>query len=977
MDFQEKRNIRIFISSTFEDMSIERSELAKTFRELSIKARAYNASLHAIDLRWGIRPGESVVELCLNEIENSQPFFLGIVGERYGTTPPMSEFRENKNLQIKYGKWLENAFDMGMSYTEIEMEFGAFMEMEKAESKGHIVFFVKDSALKDGNSKILNLINKIQYYQDKGLCDVDSYSSVSELVDKVRNYYENELNTLFPRSQLKNFQIERLVQKAILEEKAVTYIPYNDYCMKLDAFIEDNNNQYCVLTGNNGVGKSSLLAHWLKLHNEDDAVCFIYNFIGEGVLKYNVETIREQIFAEVSDQFGIIKTKREISAKDISELFSEVPTDKLLILVLDGVSKLFRNAENEPVNLEWLPIPIDSKIKLIMSDVPKDILTLSFFKQQCMIEIESLQESSERIKLIDDFLGDYGKKLSNEGKVLLANSDICSNCFILKTILNELIYFGKHDNVSDIINWFIEEDKENTLFDKLLIHYENHYSTELVKDVLSLLAVSKFGLEENDIIAILKIRQLDWSQLFCALNLHLSQNNGKIRFAHQDIISAVEKRYGNILWRYRKMLAEYYHDKVKDDTGKCNYMAILEVTYQYYKLDDSEDLYYHLSDFQQCNILLRHDYFNMGLYWRYLMEVDSNRYTITVYEKTADRITEEYAMFLRSFSMFCFDVLCDHQTALKYMELCHNAHAKLFGEQSVEVAVDYERMGDIVRSTGYLNDPLGQALEYYQEAYEILIELPGNHKKDIFDNLLAMGELVDQLNISPNDNYPFNKALNMLNELEGDSLTIARIIQDFANKKYMYGQYKEAREYYMDSIRFRKNVDHPSHPSIANIYISIGKTYEAEGNYSKTIEYYMHAKNMMEELFGEQHDACGRVYYFIGRVLCRMHKDEEGLMYIDDAINIWNNNLGEENAGSAEALLFKAKVYAAMENNDEPSKQARIFAEKAIEIYEKLGSLNDKANSGYSFLAAMYEKKYPKIAELYLKRMHPFIGKID
>ena len=980
MNNLNNRQIRIFVSSTFEDMSMERSELAKTFRELSIKARAYNASLHAIDLRWGIHPGESVVELCLNEIENSHPFFLGIVGDRYGTTPSISEFRENKNLQIKYGKWLEDAFEKGMSYTEIEMQFGAFMEMEKAGYNGHIAFFLKDSALKDGNSKTINLINKIKCYQNKGLCDVDYYSSVTELIGKVRKYYENELETLFPISQLKEFQKEQLVQKAILEEKAANYLPYNDYCAKLDSFVKDNNNQYFVLTGKDGVGKSSLLAHWLKLHNGDDSVRFVYNFIGDGVLKYNVETIREQIYAEVADLYAIVKPKRGITAKDIADLFSDIPTDKPLAIVLVNVSKLFRNAENEPVTLEWLPIPIDSKIKLIMSDVPKDALNHSSIKQECLLEIKPLQETSERIKLIkliDDFLGDYGKKMSDDEKKMLANSDICSNCFILKTILNELIYFGKYDNIKEIINWFVEtEDKDKTLFDKLLVHYENNYSTDMVKDVLSLLVVSKFGLEENDIVDILKIRQLDWSQLFCALNLHLSKNNGKIRFAHQDIINAVENRYGNNLRKYRKMLVEFYHDKVKNDYVH-NYIAILEVAYQCYKLKDSVSLYSHLSDFQQCNVLLRYDYFNTGLYWKFLMEFDINRYNITVYEHAVDTITEEYALFLRDISMFCFDVLSDNQAALKFMEICQNAHAKLFGEQSVEVAVDYERMGEIVRSTGYLNDPLGQALEYYQKAYEILIDLPGNHKKEIFDNLLAMGEFMEQLNFSPADNYPFIKALNLLNELEVDSSTIARIIQDFADKKFIHGKYEEARKYYMDSIRFRKHMVHPSHPSIANKYISIGRTYEAEGNYLKAVEYYMLAKEMLEELFGKQHDTCGRVNYFIGRALCGMRKDEEGLKYIDDAINIWNNILGEENAGSAEALLFKANVYAEMNNSDEPSKQARIYAEKAIEIYEKIGNWNDKANMGYSFLAGMYEKKYPKIAELYLRKLHPLIEPID
>lgn len=57
MNNLNKRQIRIFISSTFEDLATERHELAKTFRELSLKARSYNVSLHAIDLRWGIRQG--------------------------------------------------------------------------------------------------------------------------------------------------------------------------------------------------------------------------------------------------------------------------------------------------------------------------------------------------------------------------------------------------------------------------------------------------------------------------------------------------------------------------------------------------------------------------------------------------------------------------------------------------------------------------------------------------------------------------------------------------------------------------------------------------------------------------------------------------------------------------------------------------------------------------------------------------------
>ena len=972
--FQEKRNIRIFISSTFEDMDVERIELAKTFRELSIKARSYYASLHAVDLRWGIQPGDSVIESCLNEIKNSQPFFLGVIGDRYGSIPSINEFYDNKILQEQYGKWLGDAFAEGMSYTEIEMQYGAFMKMDKMKEKGHIVFYIKDSATRVSNPKIENLIKKINHYKSKGLCDVDSYSSVKELIEKVKSYYGNELETLFPKKKFKEYQIEQIIQKAILEEKASNYIPYYNYCERLDSFIQDNRDQYCVLTGDEGVGKSSLLAYWLMQHKSDNSFLFVYNFIGEGALKYNTETIRTQIYAEVSDLFGMPIPNDKITERDISVLFSEIPMDKPLVIVLDNISKLYRRAENEPETLQWLPIPLDSKVKLIMSNVPNDALEHASIKKEDIVEIRPLQGTENRTKLIENFIGEFGKAkgMSDKEKSIIVESPVCNNCFIIKSILNELIYFGKYDNIADTLNWFVNQNESGyTFFDKLLIHYESQYNETLVKNVLSLLAVSKFGLEEDDIIVMLQVRQFEWSQLFCALNSYLTINNGKIRFIHQSIIDAIDQRYSGDYNAYRQMIINYYEDKIKEVLDLNSNVAIYEVAYQNYIIKDAEKLYSHLSDYKQCRVLFQHDYFNTGIYWKYLIEVDAIKYNIDIYEKfDYENVTKEYADFLLEFSTFCFDVLSNNKAALRYMDICLLVHIKLHGELSLEVAYDYERIGEIVRSTAYFNNPLGQALDYYQKAYQILTELPDNHKYDIFKNLLEMGEIVDQLKISLNENYPLNKALNMLNEIQVESCAIARILDIFANIKFKHGQYKEAREYYRDSIRFREETVHSSHPSIANRYLDIGLTYEEEGNYPEALKQFLLAKEMYESLFGMMHNSCGLAYFFLGRILCKTHKYEEGLNYINEAITIWNTIYGESNINTAEALLHKAKVYSSMNDSDEPCKQARVFAENGIEILEDIGGQEIKINDGYDFLADMYISKYPKIANLYLKKKH-------
>ena len=96
----ENRQIRIFISSTFRDMHDERDYLMKrTFPRLSRIAAKRDVTVTEVDLRWGITEEESrsgkVVDICFREIDNSIPFFIGIIGNRYGWIPEVKELDEN------------------------------------------------------------------------------------------------------------------------------------------------------------------------------------------------------------------------------------------------------------------------------------------------------------------------------------------------------------------------------------------------------------------------------------------------------------------------------------------------------------------------------------------------------------------------------------------------------------------------------------------------------------------------------------------------------------------------------------------------------------------------------------------------------------------------------------------------------------------------------------------------------------------
>ncbi|GHV65977.1 hypothetical protein FACS1894199_08240 [Bacteroidia bacterium] len=96
----EERQIRVFISSTFRDMQAERDYLVtKVFPSIRRYCEERDITFFELDLRWGISEEESqqgkVVDICLKEIEKTNPFFIGLLGERYGWVPTSGERRLN------------------------------------------------------------------------------------------------------------------------------------------------------------------------------------------------------------------------------------------------------------------------------------------------------------------------------------------------------------------------------------------------------------------------------------------------------------------------------------------------------------------------------------------------------------------------------------------------------------------------------------------------------------------------------------------------------------------------------------------------------------------------------------------------------------------------------------------------------------------------------------------------------------------
>jgi hypothetical protein len=92
-----RRNIRIFISSTFSDFIMEREALhERVFPQLESFCRARGATFQPVDLRWGVNEAamrqNDTLRICLEEIARSRrvspkPNFVALIGDRYGWCP--------------------------------------------------------------------------------------------------------------------------------------------------------------------------------------------------------------------------------------------------------------------------------------------------------------------------------------------------------------------------------------------------------------------------------------------------------------------------------------------------------------------------------------------------------------------------------------------------------------------------------------------------------------------------------------------------------------------------------------------------------------------------------------------------------------------------------------------------------------------------------------------------------------------------
>jgi nephrocystin-3 len=558
----QQRVIRVFISSTFRDMHAERDRLAKfIFPQLRRLCESRSVTWGEVDLRWGVTDEEAsegkILPICLEEINRCRPYFIGLLGERYGWVPEsISEDLLEKE------KWLREGFEGCRSVTELEILHGVLRNPAMAV---HAYFYLRDPAFvslipeKDRkdflseNDEASEKLNRLkQLIRTSGFPVRENYPNPKALGELVLADLTRIINQCWPEgSQPDSLTCEVLDHAAYAHSRRQVYIERPEYFARLDAHAAGNCGQPLVILGESGSGKSALLANWTARYRRAHLDAFVIeHYISATPASADWIAILRRIMGEFKrrlDLRGDIPEHPDALRNAFPNWLHMAAAERRIILALDALNQL-EDRDSAP-DLPWLPPVMPENVCLIVSTLPGRALDEITRRRWPVFEIELLTVE-ERRQLLNQFLRDYGRTLSPARVDRIVNAQQSANPLYLRVLLNELRLFGRYERLEERISHYLQAASPYELYEKVIIRWEKDYegNTDLVGDTLSLLWAARRGLSESELLDALghngqPLPRATWAPLFLAMADSLVSRSGLLTFAHDFLRAAARDAY--------------------------------------------------------------------------------------------------------------------------------------------------------------------------------------------------------------------------------------------------------------------------------------------------------------------------------------------------------------------------------------------------------------------------------------------------
>lgn len=338
--------IKIFLSSTFQEMAFEREMIAtKVVPEVRKFAKGCNEYLDVCDLRWGIETKDiiKVIKCCLKKINNNTDSVIAIIGSQAGTTVPLTdelrELLENFN-QIKLS---QDHF----SITQLELEYGIL----SSNTPVGRCYYTKEATIGENKDLLARLQKKLG--NENCVC----FDNIDTLVEDLKGYIKSLIIEKSKLNRTNNWIEEELLAsdslvKDILREAVVTIGGREQLRQILRENIDDEASRIVCLYGGSGLGKSTILADIYETYKKQEKQGIDDYFIACGYGKKSktyLNLLQQLIYlfslhienppnTDPWDVFTVGAAERKLEQL-IAEC-NDTPTSGTMRIFIDGLDKL-------------------------------------------------------------------------------------------------------------------------------------------------------------------------------------------------------------------------------------------------------------------------------------------------------------------------------------------------------------------------------------------------------------------------------------------------------------------------------------------------------------------------------------------------------------------------------------------------------------------------------------------------------------
>ena len=526
--------IRVFLSSTFADMEHERSYFNEVLApKLGRICSDRGVSFFNVDLRWGITEEDQisgqVLPICLGEIDKCRPYFIGIIGNRYGSL--METVSENISASIP---WLEGK--EGISITELEMLY-AVLDHEKEDPAINSAFYLRSDRLSrelypdlvSENGTSLGKLEKLKSVirADSGVLCSD-YDTIEEFGEKVMRDLLFWLDENFPESG----DIGEIRREWYNGEKLRGHIEDSSMNSFLDAYIQSSNRSLLIY-GDGARGKTAALTAWEPKEAKkilincasDEAysdwlavVSRIFTELCEFLPEESEKRLREIVNVINKDRNGRMpgSLAREKFRSTVLVCLRAIEPKCRVAIVINDLNIL---SDETGRLLSWLPADGGEMINFICTTNDGEMVETADVIGWNVKEMPLFTRERAR-ELVNNSLRVYGKNLTSSQFEALMSSTAASYPGQLRFVISFLLNHGRFNNLDKLSSDISSIEKVHGIYryvyDYLTAPLSDREASAAL-DVLGFLRASDIALSESDCFTIAQseceISPIEWANI--------------------------------------------------------------------------------------------------------------------------------------------------------------------------------------------------------------------------------------------------------------------------------------------------------------------------------------------------------------------------------------------------------------------------------------------------------------------------------